>query len=80
MVRSDGWGLSAWSVDVFPVYAWVLSRYSDFFPPYKNVHVRLIGDSKLSLGGNVSVHGCVSCLCLCGPVMDWRPAQSVPGL
>ena len=30
----------------------------------KNVHVRLIGESKLSLGVSVSVHGCYN-LCLC---------------
>ena len=40
----------------------------------------LIGDSKLSLGVSVSVHGCVSRLSLCGPVMDWRPVQGVPRL
>ena len=42
----------------------------------KNMHVRLIGDSKLSLGVSVSVCGCVSRLSLCGPVMDWRPVLS----
>ena len=47
-------------------------RYSGFLPPSKNMHVRLTGDSKLSLGVSVSVCGCVS---LCGPVMDWRPVQ-----
>ena len=45
----------------------------------KNMHVRLIGDSKLSLGVIVSV--CVVvCLSLCGPVMDWRPVQGEPRL
>jgi len=29
-----------------PVYAWVLSEYSGFLPPSKNMHVRLTGDSK----------------------------------
>jgi len=43
----------------------------------ENMHVRLTGDSKLSLGVSVSVHGCLS---LCGPVMDWRPVQGVPRL
>ena len=38
----------------------------------------LIGDSKLSLGVNVCMHGCLSRLSLCGPVMDWRPVQGVP--
>jgi len=31
------------------------------------------GDSKKS----VSVHGCLSHMPLCGPVMDWRPIQGV---
>ena len=44
------WGLSVWSLHVLPVYAWVLSRYSSYLPPSKNMHIRLIGDSKLSLG------------------------------
>ena len=35
---------------------------------------------KLSLGVSVSVHGCLSRLSLCGPVMDWRPVQGVPRL
>jgi len=39
--------------------------------------VRLIGDSKLSLEVSVSVHCCVFCLCLCGPVIAWRPVQAV---
>ena len=36
----------------------------------KNMHVGLIGDSKLSLGVSVSVDGCSS---LCGLVMDCQP-------
>jgi len=44
----------------------------------KNMHVRLTGDSKLSLGVSVSV--CLSRLSLCDPVMDWRPVQGVPRL
>ena len=55
--------LSVWSLHVLPVYAWVLSGYTDL-PPSKNMHARLIDESKLSLGVSVSVHGCVS-LCLC---------------
>ena len=69
------WGLSVWSLHVLPMYAWVLSRYSGFLPPSKNMHGRLTGDSKLSLGVSVSVCGRLS---LCGPVMDWRPVQDVP--
>ena len=48
-----------------PVYAWVLSGYSGFLPPSKNMHVRLIGVSELSLGVSVSVHGCFCLICLC---------------
>ena len=44
------------------------------------MHVRLIDDSKLSLGVNVCMHGCLSRLSLCGPMMDWRPVQGVPRL
>ena len=66
----DG-GLSVWSLHVLPVYAWVFSGYSGFLPPSKNMHVRLICYSKSTLRVNVSVDGCLSHLCLCGPVMDW---------
>ena len=41
------WGLSVWSLHVLPVYAWVLSGYSGFLPPSKNMHVRLISVSKI---------------------------------
>ena len=74
------WGLSVWSLYVLPVNAWVLSGYFGFLPPSKNMHVRLIDDSKLSLGVSVSMHGCLSRLSLCGPVMDWRSVQGVPCL
>ena len=43
------WNLSVWSLHVLPVYVWVLSGYSGFLPPSKNMHVRLIGDSKIVL-------------------------------
>ena len=69
----SSWGLSVGSLHVLLVYAWVLSGYSGFLPPSKNMHARLIGYSKLSLGVSVSVCGCLSRLSLCGPVMDWRP-------
>ena len=59
------WGLSVWSLHVLPVYAWVLSGYSGFLPPSKNMHVRLIGDSKLSLGVSVNVCVAVCLVCLC---------------
>ena len=69
---NHSWGLSVWSLHVLLVYAWVLSGYSGFLPPSKKMHVRLIGDSKLSLRVSVSVHGCLS---LCGPVMDGGPSR-----
>ena len=74
------WGLSVWSLHVLPVYVWLLFGYSGFLPPSRNMHVRLIGVSKLSLGVSVSVCGCLSRLSLCGPVMDWRPVQVAPRL
>uniref|UniRef100_A0A3Q2QLK5 UDP-GlcNAc:betaGal beta-1,3-N-acetylglucosaminyltransferase-like 1 n=1 Tax=Fundulus heteroclitus TaxID=8078 RepID=A0A3Q2QLK5_FUNHE len=42
-------GLSAWSLHVLPVHAWLLSGYSSFLPQSKNMTVRLVGLSKLSL-------------------------------
>ena len=62
--EGPSWGLSVWSLHVLPVYAWVLSGYSSFFPPSKNMPVRLFGDCKLFLGVSVSVHGCLSRLSL----------------
>ena len=43
------WGLSVWSLHVLPVYASVLSGYSGFLPPSRNMHVRLTSDSKIVL-------------------------------
>ena len=77
--RLPGWGLSVWSLHVLPIYAWILSRYSGFLPLPKNMHVRLIGDSKLIIRLSASVSGC--CLvCLYACMMDWRPFQRVPCL
>jgi len=70
------WGLHS-NVVVSMCYVWVLSGYSGFLPPSKIMGVRLIGDSKLSLGVSVSVHGCLSHLSLCDPVMDCQPVQGV---
>ena len=42
-------GLSVWSLYVLPVYVWVLSGYSGFLTPSKNMHVRLIDDFKIVL-------------------------------
>ena len=58
---TPSWGLPVGSLHVLPVYAWVLSG---FLPTSKNMHVRSIGVSKLSLGVSVPR------LSLCGPVMD----------
>ena len=68
------WGLSVWGLHVSHVHAWILSGYSYFLQQYKNMHIRLIGDSTLTLGVTVSVHGCV------GPVMDCRLVLGVPCL
>ena len=48
---------------VLPMYAWVLSSYCGFLPPYKNMYVKL---------------QCSGCLSLCGPVMDWQLVQGIP--
>jgi len=56
------WGLSVWSLHVLPVNVWVLSGYSGFLPPTKNMHVRLTGDSEIVLRSEwVCV---VVCLCV----------------
>ena len=59
---TPGSSLSVGSLHVLPVYAWVLSGFSGFLPPSKNMHVRLTGVSKLSLGVSVrvSVSVCVA--------------------
>jgi len=48
------------------VFVWVLSGYPGFLPPSKDLHVRLTGVSKLSLGVNVSV-----CVVVCLYVALW---------
>jgi len=75
---NPSWGLSVRSLHVHSMQACVLSRYSSFLPPSKNMHVRLFIDSVLSLGVSVSVHGCISHLSLCGPVIDRQPILGVP--
>ena len=73
---NPGWGLSVRSLHVLPDTC-KCCIYSDscvlkvklskgFLPPPKNMHVRLIGDYKLTLG--VSVSFCLTCLC----VTVWR--------
>ena len=71
---NPGRGLSVWSLYVLPVLAWVFSWYSGFLPQSKDMHIRLIGGSKLPEGVIVNVYGYLS---TCGPVMDWRPVQGV---
>ena len=68
------WGLSVWSLHVLLVYMWVLSGYSGFLPPSKNMHIRLISVPRSECE---RVCGCLSRLSLCGPVMDRRPVQGV---
>ena len=64
------------SLRVLPVLAWVYSGCSGFLPHSKNKQVRWIVDSKLPVGVNVSVNGCLS-LCV-SPAIVWRPVQGVP--
>ncbi|MEQ2185488.1 hypothetical protein GOODEAATRI_018685 [Goodea atripinnis] len=40
-------------------------------PQSKNITVKLIGLSQVPLGLMGCVHGCLSCVSLCCPVMDW---------
>merc|ERR1712237_17615 len=67
-VRHRAWagGFSVWSLHVLHVSAWVLSGFSGFLPQSKDtlIGVRLIGDSKLPVGVNVLVDGCLSLCCL----------------
>jgi len=66
---TPGWGL------------YCVFLYSGCLPLSKNMHIRLIGVSKIVLGGECEhVCGCLSRLSLCGPVMDWRSVQGVPRL
>ncbi|MEQ2245968.1 hypothetical protein ILYODFUR_033571 [Ilyodon furcidens] len=62
---TPGRSLSAWSLHVLPVHAWVLSGYSGFLPQSKDMTVRLIGLSKLALGVNgACTVVCPACLCV----------------
>ena len=64
----------SWSKSQLGPLSWVCMF---FIPPSKNIHVRLIGDSKLTLGVSVSAWGYLSRLSLCGLVMDCWPIQGV---
>ncbi len=62
-----------WSLYVLPMFVWVI-RDSSHNPK----QVRLTGNSKLPVGVNVSVNGCLSpCV---SPVKNWRLVQGVPHL
>ena len=67
----ESW-LESFGLHVLPVHAWVLSRYSGFLPPSTSDYVRLIGDCKLILRVNVSMHGCLP---LCGNLSRVFPAS-----
>ena len=47
-----------------PVHAWALSGYPGFLPPSNYIYVKLIGDSKLTLGVSVDMVVCLACLCV----------------
>ena len=64
-----------WSLHVLPMYKWVLCGYSDFLPLSKDMHVRLTGDSKFTLGVSARVHGC---LFQRDPAMNLQTVQVVP--
>ena len=54
-----------------------VSKFTSFFPQFTNTHVQVTDDFKLSIGVSVSVHGCLSCFSLCGPVMESPPVQGL---
>lgn len=57
------WSLVAhhWSLCVLPLAPWVVSRSYNLLPHSKYACM-VTGDSKLTLGVSVTVHGCFSCL------------------
>ena len=75
---TPGRGLSVWSLHVLPVYAWVLSGYSGFLPPSKNMHVRLIGVSKTVLRSECECVFVVACLCVATAGIGSSPPASRP--
>ena len=61
-----------WSLHVLLVSAWVLSRYSGFLPQSKDMQRnRLINNSKLPVGVNLSMSGCLS-LCTSPDIIHFR--------
>lgn len=44
------WGLCVWSLHVLSVPLWVSYWYYSIFPQSKDIHVKLLTDSKLAIG------------------------------
>ncbi len=57
-------------------FVWSLSGYSCFLPQSEDMQVRLISDSKLPVGVNVSVDCCVSLYV--SPEMNWKLVHGDP--
>ena len=53
-------GTSCVEFNVLPVQVRVLSGQSGLLPPSRDVHVRLIGDSKLTPAVSLTEPGCLS--------------------
>lgn len=53
----SGRGLSAWTCHVLTVFACSVSGYSSFLTQSIYMHVRLVGDSKLSTGMSMQMNG-----------------------
>lgn len=62
------------SLHVLPVFTWVIPGYSSFLPEIHSCRVRLIGNSYLPIGENVSVNCCLPlCVSLATCIRLWRP-------
>lgn len=73
-VQGSNLSSSLISVHVLTVHAWLFSRHSSFHLQPKNMLVRQMDQSKLTLGVRVN-----SCLCLwVSPAVVWRPIQGGP--
>lgn len=67
LAKKWGWGgisvklltMSKMAANNHTMDVWVLSRYAGFLPQLKQMHIRLTGNSKLSVGVNVSADACV---------------------
>lgn len=62
---TKSWCISVWSLRVFYVSVWVLSRVSGFLSQTKNMHERRVGSSKWTVGLFMCVSQCES---VCLPV------------